>query len=73
MKELPFNLHDVGIIPEVFCKLCQVRIVPVVHRAESGESLGFWIRHPKNDCRHDGSETVMPIISLAELCLKLKA
>lgn len=64
-------MNDVGIIPELFCRECQVYIKPVVHIAEDGSSKGFWIRHPTNNCKHSNRETVMPIITLAQICLKL--
>ena len=72
MAELPFNLHDVGVIPEVYCRLCMVKIRPVAHRDEANVIMGFWIRHPKNNCRHSEQKTVMPVVSLAEIVLKVK-
>jgi len=72
MTELPFNLHDLGIVPEVFCRLYAARITLVAHKDESGTVAGFWVRHPKNDCRHSEQKIVMPIVSLAEIVLKVK-
>jgi len=70
MKERPFNLHDVGILPELFCKECRVYIKPGIHRAEDGTSMGFFIRHPKNHCRLSEQQTVMPVVSLAQVIIK---